>query len=71
MSMVALSITGMTCSGCSGTVERVLKAVPGVTRVDITLTPGRAMVEFDAALVAPAALVHVIEKAGFSARVAS
>lgn len=31
-----LTITGMTCGGCSGRVLRVLKATPGVLRADIS-----------------------------------
>ena len=31
-----LTITGMTCGGCSGRVTRVLEATPGVLRADIS-----------------------------------
>ena len=31
-----LTITGMTCGGCSGRVLRVLQATPGVLRADIS-----------------------------------
>lgn len=31
-----LSIIGMTCGGCSGRVERVLNATPGVLRAEIS-----------------------------------
>ena len=32
----ALNITGMTCSGCSDRVTRVLEATPGVLKADIS-----------------------------------
>ena len=32
---VELKVRGMTCSACSGTVERVLAALPGVTRAAV------------------------------------
>ena len=39
----------MTCGGCVASVTRVLKAVPGVADVAVTLTPGAAKVTFDPA----------------------
>jgi len=38
-------ITGMTCSGCSATVKKVLSAVPGVQDVSIDLPAGRATIQ--------------------------
>ena len=39
-----LSVSGMTCSGCSDTVKRVLSRVPGVTDVKVDLDNGAATV---------------------------
>lgn len=36
------NISGMTCSGCQAKVEGLLKQVPGVTKVDISLAEGMA-----------------------------
>jgi len=63
-----LRVTGMTCSACAATVERVLKAVLGVNRVAVSLTTGNAAVEAEhGRSINVAALVHAIVDAGFDA----
>ncbi|HUY83616.1 MAG TPA: heavy metal-associated domain-containing protein, partial [Steroidobacteraceae bacterium] len=42
--MTVLTITGMACDGCAGTVTRVLSRVPGVRRAEVDLASGRATV---------------------------
>ena len=49
METVTINVQGMTCGGCVASVTRVLKAVPGVDQVDVTLVPGKATVRYDAA----------------------
>ena len=41
------TIRGMHCGGCVASVERALRAVPGVTDARVNLTTERAVVEFD------------------------
>ncbi|MEO5701057.1 MAG: heavy-metal-associated domain-containing protein [Casimicrobiaceae bacterium] len=65
METVAMSVKGMTCNGCVGSVSRVLKATPGVADADVTLTPGRATVTFDPAKTDVAKLRAAIEDAGY------
>jgi copper chaperone len=65
MNEIVLSVTGMTCGGCVNSVQRVLAALPGVERVEVTLQPGQARVVFDAARVDRAALVQAVVDAGF------
>ena len=65
MESVTLNVQGMTCGGCVASVTRVLKAVPGVSEVAVTLQPGAANVTFDPARTQPAALRAAIEDAGF------
>ncbi len=65
METTTLRIEGMTCGGCVASVTRVLKAVPGVTQADVTLTPGTATVTFDAELTNVPALRVAVEDAGF------
>ena len=48
MENATLNVTGMTCQGCVASVTRVLKAVPGVSDVVVTLQPGTATVVYDA-----------------------
>ena len=65
MADITLSITGMSCGGCVRSVTGVLKALPGVSAVDVTLEPGEARVSFDPAQVSPAQLAAAVEDAGF------
>jgi len=44
---VALAISGMTCGHCVAAVKKALAAVPGVVKVEVTLTPPRAVVSRD------------------------
>jgi copper chaperone len=65
MENVTLNVQGMTCGGCVASVTRVLKAVPGVSEVAVTLEPGVANVTFDPARTQATALRAAIEGAGF------
>ena len=65
MESVSMNVKGMTCGGCVASVTRVLKAVPGVAEVAVTLEPGAAKVSFDPARTAIPALRAAIEGAGF------
>ena len=65
METVLLNVQGMTCGGCVASVTRVLKAVPGVDEVAVTLQPGAARVTFDPARASVAAMRTAIEDAGF------
>ena len=65
MENVKLNVQGMTCGGCVASVTRVLKAVPGVSEVAVTLQPGAANVTFDPARTQTTALRAAIEGAGF------
>jgi copper chaperone len=62
-----LTITGMTCGGCVNSVTRVLEALPGVQKVDVTLLPGQARVRIDETQVDIAALKKAVAEAGFTA----
>jgi len=65
MNETQLSVTGMTCGGCVNSVQRVLTALPGVQRAEVSLTPGEAHVTYDPARIDRAALVQAIVDAGF------
>jgi len=64
---VALEVTGMTCAACSARVERALNEVPGVTAANVNLMTGTATVNYDAAAVAPEALVAAVRESGYGA----
>ncbi len=65
MQTVTLNVQGMTCGGCVASVTRVLKSVPGVAEVEVTLNPGRARVGFDPAKADLAKLKDAVEGAGY------
>ncbi|UWU23801.1 heavy metal translocating P-type ATPase (plasmid) [Rhizobium sp. CB3060] len=64
-SSIELSIEGMTCTSCVGSVERALKAVPGVSEAAVNLATERATVKGSADA---ATLIAVVENAGYEAK---
>ena len=67
MESIVLKVAGMSCGGCTSSVTRVLQELPGVMRVEVTLQPGEARIDFDPVRVGRAALVQAIDDAGFEA----
>ena len=65
METTRIPIEGMTCEGCVASVSRVLKALPGVQDVDVSLRPGSATVSYDPARTEVSALRKAIEDAGY------
>ena len=65
MAEITLAVTGMSCGGCVNSVQNVLKALPGVQEVQVTLDPPKARVSYDDARTDRAALVQAIVAAGF------
>jgi len=61
------AVVGMHCGGCVQSVTRAVSRVAGVKGVNVSLENKAATVEFDAAAVAPAAIVAAIEAVGFEA----
>ena len=47
MQKATIRVEGMTCNGCVASVTRVLKALPGVGSVDVSLERHEAQVQFD------------------------
>jgi P-type Cu+ transporter len=60
-----IKITGMTCGGCASNVERALKAVSGVSEVNVSLADGEAIVQYDEQLTSLDQLQSAVEKAGY------
>lgn len=65
-----LSLSGMSCAACAARIEKVLARVPGVS-ASVNFATETARVSFPAGSVESAALIAVVEKAGFGARVSS
>lgn len=68
MEQVILTIGGMTCGGCVKSISKVLHEVAGVQHADVDLNAASATVQFDPAQTNVAALIEVIEDAGFDAQ---
>lgn len=65
MKTSTIQIQGMTCGGCVASVTRALKGVPGVKDVEVTLTPGRALVTFDESQTSEGVLTTAVQDAGY------
>ena len=67
METTLIKIGGMSCGGCVKSITGILVALPGVSKAEVSLEQGRAVVEFDPEQVDRAELVEAIESAGFDA----
>lgn len=57
----------MSCMACVAKTKQALRAVPGVTEVEVKLSPGSATVKYDSSQVTPEKLAAVIKKLGYEA----
>ena len=62
---------GMTCGGCTGSVQRALGKIDGVSRVDVSLSPGSATLEADTTRVTPGQIEAAISSLGYQAKLHS
>ena len=60
-----LSITGMTCGGCTTKITRALKAIPGVEEVTVSLSLGDATIQYDEKQTSIEQLKLAINTAGY------
>lgn len=63
-----LRITGMTCNNCVRHVDKALRAVPGVTAVEVSLPDQTAKIVHGDTTPVPA-LVAAVESAGYDASI--
>jgi len=63
---VELPIAGLTCANCVTTVERSLKEVPGVEKVHVNFSLGKAHVTYDPVQAEVGSLVGAVKKAGYN-----
>ena len=67
MTEVSIKVAGMSCGGCVRNVTGVLKALPGVSEVKVTLEDAQAEVTYDPAQISVERLREAIADAGFDA----
>jgi len=65
MQTVSLGISGMTCSGCVRSVSKVLSALDGVAKADVSLDKQCAVVNYDPGKLGVEQLKRTIEEAGY------
>ena len=65
MKTTQLNIEGMHCDGCVNSITNALKAVSGVSGVEVSLEQKRATVSYDPAQCGQDELKGAIEDAGF------
>jgi copper chaperone len=65
---VIVKVDGMTCQGCVRSVQKVLEAIPGVERAEVSLDQRQARVSFDPALAGLDAFKAAIADAGYEAQ---
>ncbi|MCB8819917.1 heavy metal translocating P-type ATPase [Microvirga rosea] len=63
-----IPVEGMTCASCVSRVEKVLRAVDGVTSASVNLATERARVSYAPARAAPEQVVEAIRNAGYEPR---
>ncbi len=66
---VLLDVPGMTCALCPLTVKTALQRVEGVAAVDVSYERREAVVTYDDARTAPAALTEATRNAGYPSTV--
>jgi len=64
---VTLQVSGMSCGGCAGSVQRALAQHPGVRSAAVNLAHKNATVDFDPAATTLDALAQAVRSAGYDA----
>ncbi len=68
---ITLAVENMTCATCPLTVKKALSAVPGVSKVEVSLEKQNAVVIFDDAKTTIEALAEASTNVGFPAKLAA
>ena len=68
MQTLTCDVHGMTCGGCTGSVQHALSKLDGISHVEVKL-PGTAIVQADPTRTNAAAIESAITKLGFGAKI--
>jgi copper chaperone len=68
MQTLHFDVSGMTCGGCTSSVQRALSQLDGVSQVEVSLNPGSASVTIEPAVVSAAQIEAVFDDLGFDAK---
>jgi copper chaperone len=69
MPTLKFDVNGMTCGGCSDSVQRALTKIDGVSQVDVSLQSGIVSMEVDPVRVTSALIKIVIANLGYEAQI--
>ena len=64
---VTIRVEGMRCNMCASSIEKKLKATPGVEEATVSFEKGEAWVKFDDSKVSEAQLREAINSVGYKA----
>ncbi|MFZ3139041.1 heavy-metal-associated domain-containing protein [Polaromonas sp.] len=67
MQSMTFDIHGMTCGGCVGGVQRALQKIDGVSDIQVSLHPGKAILKVDPLRVSALQIEATIAKLGYQA----
>ncbi len=67
MSSQTIQVRGMSCDHCSQTIHRALKAMPGISKVSVSLEKGEVVIDFDDTQTNTQTISAKIVKVGFEA----
>lgn len=65
MEKVVLTVKGMTCMGCVGSVKNLLSRLPGVSGIEITLENGQVALAYDPGQSTLASIKEAIHDGGY------
>eukprot|EP01084_Bolivina_argentea_P050851 93532_1 len=71
LQIATLNITGMTCSTCSGAIEKLLRPMNGINKANVSLLTNQAVIEFDQHIIKIDDIIEEIEDVGFGANLSS
>ncbi len=71
MKKIKFDIQGMTCSSCSAHVERAVKKLNGIQRVNVNLLSNNMIVEYDENQINNQNIIQTVIDAGYSAKVSN
>ena len=65
---VNFEVTGMTCAGCAGRVEKAIAAMPGVESATVNLALEKLDVSFDGDALSPERIADAVRTTGYGIR---
>ncbi len=67
MTKIQLTVTGMSCAVCAGTVEKTVSSLDGVVSATVNLASSKLTLEYDETIISQQSIIDAVEKAGYGA----